>query len=175
MDIFRDSEIAKPEGTAVIIPPDTVPWLAAVPPRINSCRESNCCGNKSIDFREKNLVVFGKILCNNDLTTTFLQIVPRVNFPHSRKSTAFFFPVWTSFNFHWMLLYLVYYTAAPAVTKLPSITKASKDGLGSVVQPELIVPRQITHFQFLETCLSSFPIRRRSNTDFSCAKCNTLS
>lgn len=69
---------------------------------------------------------------------------------------------------------LVYYIAAPTVTKLPSFTKASKDGLGSVVQPDLIVLRQITHFQFLETYLSSFLIRRRSNTDFSCAKCNTF-
>jgi len=29
MNIFRESETAKLEGTAVIIPPDTVPWLAA--------------------------------------------------------------------------------------------------------------------------------------------------
>lgn len=150
MDIFRDSEIAKLEGTAAIIPPDTVPWLAAALPHVNSCREANLCG-KSIDFREKNLVVFGKTSCNNDSTTTLLQVVPRVNFPQSRKSTAFFFPVWTSFRFHWILLYLVYYIAAPTVTNLPSFTKASKDGLGSVVQPDLIVLRQVTHFQFLET------------------------
>lgn len=48
--------------------------------------------------------------------------------------------------------YYISSTAAPAVTKLPSITKTSVDGL--VVQPELIIPRKITHFQFLETYLS---------------------
>lgn len=177
MDIFRDSEIAKLKGTAVIIPPATAPRLAPAPPRINSCREANCCGNQSIDFREKYLVVFGKISSNNDLTTTLLQIVPKVNFPHSRKSTVvLFFPpqVWTSFTFHCISLCLVYCAATPTVTKLPTITKASKHGLGSVFQPELILPRQISHFQFLETYLSSFPIRRRSNTDFSCAKHNAF-
>lgn len=83
-----------------------------------------------------------------------------------------FLPVWTSFSFHWIFLYLVDYTTEPAVTKSPSTMKASKDGLGSVVLPELIAPRQITYSQFLETYLSFFPIRRRSNTDFSCAKYN---
>lgn len=111
------------------------------------CLKSCSCGIQRTDFREKNLAVFGKISSYNDLTTTPLQIGPRVDFSFPRKSTTF--SVWSSFNFHQILLYFIYYPGAPAVTNLSSITKTSVNGL--VVQSELIIPRKITHFQFLET------------------------
>lgn len=95
----------------------------------------------------------------------FCKLFPELIFLTPEKNTAFFPPVWNSFSF---------YTAAPAVTKLPSVTKESKDGLGSVIQSGLTVPWQITHFQILGTNISSFPIRRRSNTDYSSAKCKTF-
>lgn len=113
--------------------------------------------------------MFGKISSYNDLTTTPLQIGPRVNFPFPRKKHYFFSVKQLLFLPNFITFHLL-----PCSTFCYQAALCYKDKCRWSCSPARINYTQETNsFSVLRNI--SVPIRGRSNTDFSCAKCNAFS